>query len=468
MPIIGPVVSTFVSTDAEGNPVNVNEIGFHDPFTKVYQVVEDGTIIVTNADISETIAEPINDYPPAEMWTDPETGENRRIIQGRVVAFFDTSVTADWLFSFFAQNDLTVAMSFFEPDASGQTANEIAYFELYYGASWNSVDEVLSFLDGITEVQFASPVFLDSWQKHYAPPNDEWYNPPKNANKHLDILYSVNNPYIEDSGGYSFYRGGVAVLDSGVYRSHEDFTYTMPPPRFFSSPITKAGIDCYGGNPPRIYFGRDKRPDGTRRGEPAESEPAGYRQHGTQVAGAITAATNNSVGAAACAPRARVIPVYMQADQLYPNRYNGSAILAAYKAVNDWLQWDPYVDPIAVVNCSFGSYDYYWPEHQAIGLDVFYDNGYLWVAGAGNDNNFIFTYPAAYGANWPGDLVLGVTGLWVREDGQEFQAVMFGEGSNYAPPGYYPVSGIYGLYKLDGSRLFVYLPARLSPPDFKY
>ena len=192
MPIIGPVVRTFTSTDETGSLVNVNEIGFHDPFTKVYQVVESGTIIMTNADISQSIAPPLEYYPSEETWVDPDTGETFRVISGQVIAWFDETADMLWLTNFLTANDFRVAMSRFEPKEDGSPGNQVAYFQLKFGSSWNGVDEVMEFLRSQPHVTFTSPVFLEFLQQDYAPPNDPLYAVEKN--EHVDLLRSVSNP----------------------------------------------------------------------------------------------------------------------------------------------------------------------------------------------------------------------------------------------------------------------------------
>jgi len=454
MPLVGPVVGTFVSSDEQGNPVHVNVIGYQDPFTKHYQVVEDRSIIVTNHDISQTVAQPIDSYPEAELWTDPDTGETHRIIKGDVMVAFDEATTEQWLWTFFQSSDFLVEMSWFEPREDGQPGNESAVFELSFGESWSGIDEVLEFLLGQPNVELTHPVYLDLIEEHYPAPNDPYYYDPtaypEKRQLHLDHLPSVNNQNIRfplENGLWYGFNSYVAVLDSGVDRDQPDFTYSCGSGGKTQSAISLVGVDCYRG--------KGRQNAWYQVGPLLGDYHADGRRHGTKVAGVIAAATNNALGVASCAPRARIIPVWIQGDEIDPRKFSWSAYIQALIAVNRelgqntqlWKSQYP-----RTVNLSLGFVRYLGRFQGAedlgrIVLDIQEQRGKrLYVASAGNYYMPVKVLPAAYHRE-----VLGVSGLWVREDGQEYLGYVqgfYGGGSTYwtDDPRVYPVSGIFGFF----------------------
>ena len=258
-----------------------------------------------------------------------------------------------------------------------------------------------------------------------------------------------------------FYPVYVAVLDSGVYRQHVDFEYEIFG-GIKKKSITKTGVDCYGYDWPITSVGSE-----SGRGEPKKLENTHYATHGTKVAATITSATNNSKWATACAPRVGVVPFWLQEDRVNKTYANQSAVMQAYKTLNVWFQKYPFRERVLVVNVSLSREKEYWPEKQLIGLDVPFesDSRRLYVASAGNYGQDALRYPAAYASNQPGDLVLGVSGLWVRIDALEYKTFHLSSGSNYYSRDgrYYPVSGIFGIYRLNGSEVEVHLPS--FPPE---
>lgn len=180
-----------------------------------------------------------------------------------------------------------------------------------------------------------------------ATPNDpsysgQWFLPKIKASEAWDI-----NPGSVDVK--------IAVVDNAIDTNHEDLAANMI-----------AGFDVADNdnnpNPPNASF-----------------------DHGTHVAGILSAVTNNAIGIAAAANnRVKIIPVKATSD-LSNNRFIDAGFEGIVWAVNNGAD---------VISLSWGGGGYSQAEQDVI--NYAYNNGVLVIAAAGNENNAIASYPAAY------------------------------------------------------------------------
>lgn len=111
--------------------------------------------------------------------------------------------------------------------------------------------------------------------------------------------------------------------------------------------------------------------------------PTAGHDHGTHIAGLIGANTNNGLGMASLARGIRILPVKITFDS------NPDAVAAGYEG----LAWAAGQN-VNVINLSWGS-----PDYSQTGLQVTQDAvnaNIVLVAAAGNANNSVANYPAAY------------------------------------------------------------------------
>ena len=196
---------------------------------------------------------------------------------------------------------------------------------------------------------------------------------------HPDIAENIWNNIGEDanSNGYTLYHNGTAwVMDSGDIN----------------------GIDDDGNGKIDDLIGWDFMVDalGTQGNNP--DDPG---THGTNVSGLAGARTNNGIGAASLSWNPVIMPISCARPGATSTIYNGyDAII--YAAENG----------AHVINCSWGGPNYANSSRDAIAYAQ--SLGAIIVAAAGNNNNSVPTYPAAYpgvlsiaslmnsGAKWSG------------------------------------------------------------------
>lgn len=175
----------------------------------------------------------------------------------------------------------------------------------------------------------------------------------------------------------------VGVVDTGVDYEHEDLKDNI----FTNKGET--GLDDQG---------RDKRANGVDDdsngfiddwigwdfyGE-GDNNPLPGNPHGTHVAGIIGAIANNRVGIAGVAQNIKILPVKIGPDLPFAtnisNGYQGILYAAAMGA--------------DIINCSWGSSHYSQAEADIV--EAANQLGSLIVAAAGNNNQYVFFYPASY------------------------------------------------------------------------
>lgn len=163
----------------------------------------------------------------------------------------------------------------------------------------------------------------------------------------------------------------VAVIDSGVYRSHEDLNYDNITGYSF------LGLDKYSN-----YY--DDRTG-----------------HGTFVTGVLAAQTNNARGIAGLTDRVDILSLrcFSNSNELYDSDYDsGSASVSVILEAIGYAM----TQHVDVINMSFGgpNITLLLPLQEA--LEEAAEQGILLVAAAGNNGNSTLIYPAAF------DCVIGV------------------------------------------------------------
>ena len=216
------------------------------------------------------------------------------------------------------------------------------------------------------DVVYAEPNYI---RKPLTTPNDTYYS------------YQWHYPKINLPAAWDLSKGDdviVAVIDTGVFLTHEDLSGQLVSGYDFISDASNA-LDGDG---------IDDNPD-----DPGDSTIAGQSSwHGTHVAGTVAAASNNSQGVAGVAWNAKVMPVRVlgkdggySSDIIQGIRYaaglsNNSNTLPAQKA--------------DIINLSLGGSSSSQAEQDAIAAAR--NAGVIIVAAAGNSAVSTPFYPAAY------------------------------------------------------------------------
>ncbi|MCA1010740.1 S8 family serine peptidase [Halobacillus halophilus] len=198
--------------------------------------------------------------------------------------------------------------------------------------------QVLQQLKDAPSVLTADPDYIS--ESSYVPSDPEYSGQYQYDDMNMEKAWNVTRGSSDTT---------VAVLDTGVYKYHEDLQGTVLP-----------GYD---------FVNNDANPDDNH-------------GHGTHIAGLI-AANFNDMGIAGLAPDTKILPVKV-GD--YEGKFSDSDVLAGiYYAI------DKGVD---VINMSFGAYHQSDAEERA--LWEAYNEGIVLVAAASNDGIRDASYPASY------------------------------------------------------------------------
>lgn len=225
---------------------------------------------------------------------------------------------------------------------------------------------VVKALQKRSDIQAACPNFI---RKPLMVPNDSFFR------------YQWHYSQINLPQAWEFTTGRedviVAVVDTGVLSGHPDLQGQLVTGYDF---IVSPSISLDGD-------GMDPNPD-----DPGDQEPGGSSFHGTHVAGIIAAATNNAIGVAGVAGRARIMPLralgkgggtlfdILAAVRFAARINNASGLLPDHSA--------------DIINLSLGG-----ASPSSIEADVYRqvrDAGVIVVAAAGNGAGGASLYPAAY------------------------------------------------------------------------
>ena len=214
------------------------------------------------------------------------------------------------------------------------------------------LDEVIKVLEAKPEIEYAEKVPL--YYTEYAP-NDSLYNlvnGPSNWNWHLDVINAEQAWDITQ--GSADIR--VAIVDNAVWSAHPDLA-------------------------DKIVAQRDTRHNTNNSSPPNQGNPGDW-SHGTHCAGLATAITDNDIGVAGIGFNTSIIAVKAA------NNSNANGIYMV-SGVSWAMQQDP-----DVISMSFGGTSYSQTEQNLVNTG--HNQGIVYVAAAGNDNNTLAHYPSNY------------------------------------------------------------------------
>ncbi|VAW51350.1 hypothetical protein MNBD_GAMMA06-941 [hydrothermal vent metagenome] len=225
------------------------------------------------------------------------------------------------------------------------------------------------------DVVFAEPNYI---YKALRVPNDEFYN--------LQWHYpAINLPQAWDITTGAITEGSraggdviVAVVDTGVFLAHPEFSGQLVSGYDFISDVTNANDEN----------GIDNNPDDP--GDGAQLSSSSW--HGTHVAGTVAAKSDNNTDVASVAWQAKIMPLrvlgtlggssfdIIQAIRYAAGLSNSSNTLPAQKA--------------DIINLSLGGSGFSQASQNA--YNAVRSAGVIVVAAAGNENSSQFSYPASY------------------------------------------------------------------------
>ncbi len=461
----GPVIATYQVDNGQGQVVTVNQLASSDPFTATYQL-EDGTIVVSNEDLYEVVAEePIDVEPDVIPWTGPD-GSEISIFDGEIVLFFTEAATQEDIQGLIDEHNLLVIMSWFEPPDVGQEGNSIAVFQIEYDLDeFATFDEAFAYFNSHPLIDEALPNQYDTWETTYAGetnPNDYYYRQRENSYVNVLGVDSSQRVPLGPSGGTWFSDQYIVVIDDGIWRWHPEFWVAAGPYRYWGK-ITWVGVNVYHRSY-RIGFWY---------GGPNVYNPnrGTLVTHGTQVAGMLTATATDTRGVASSAPQHAVMPIRLKGyyDRGTGNmKYSEFAWVKAIRTLRFQFAHGKWIGKFRVVNMSFSGkrFPHWWGSRnfkKNISRDLRL-NDRLYVAAAGNEHGNVRRYPAAF------DNVLGVTGLITNRTGTWFDDYYAGYGSNFRDDGYatYPVSGVFDFREFIDSGYWVGRTTSIGIGSYQY
>lgn len=200
----------------------------------------------------------------------------------------------------------------------------------------------------------------------------------------------------------------VAILDSGVYRGHEDFV----------------GVD--------ILAGYDAVVD-------TEGVNADYNGHGTKIASIIAAANNNRTGMASLGAGLSILPIRVSDSTGFV--YSTDFIQALYFAADSGAD---------IINMSFGGYVYSAAEEAA--AEYAASRGCILVAAAGNEGTDIkYAGMKAYPASYANVISVGS----VNSKGEHCSFSQYNDAVDLVAPGEeLTVANAYGEYEIENGTSF--------------
>jgi serine protease len=273
-------------------------------------------------------------------------------------------------------------------------------------------------LSALKEVEWAEPKFV--YPVVDFTPNDPSYG----------SQYSL--PLIKAPAAWNIIQGDTSVIigivDTGVDWSHPDLAANIwhnwgeTPDNGFDDDNNGYIDDVRGWD-----FGGLGNSDGipTPDNNPIEDRP----DHGTHVAGIVSAVTNNGIGVASIGFKCKIMPVKTSQDNVRAS--DGGALISfgfegiVYAADNH----------ARVINCSWGGAGYSLLGQETINYAL--SRGALVVCAAGNDNSSDLFYPADY------DGVLSVAATGSNDIKASYSN--YGEKIGVCAPG----SGIYSTWQPD-------------------
>ncbi|MBN2082168.1 S8/S53 family peptidase [bacterium] len=506
----GPVQIVHEVTIGEDTYI-VNQLASPDPFTATYQL-EDGRIIVSNEPLGviATFNGTEGPFPDPVLWTS-EMGDDWEAMPGRMYVYFDSAATEQEIAQIIDSENLHVVLSWFEPldeggscqekstsligtpikeynsaseDTPGSsgsvsdailalpatTGNEIAWFDFEYDqALYPDVEFAYQHFKTIPYVVNVCPHINDYGQSDYDYPNDPVYQQlGQNRSLWIDAFNLSDYSQIPLDNYTTSPNQMIAVVDSGVHRTHEDVGKLFP-----------VGVNCYSKTIEVAVWGGV--PDFPMDKDRWEGTPYYHRLygHGTQVAYEINSRTNNGKGVPSLAPSACILPIRLKHWSKFYGFTDKDPLIApgaavkAVRALRFEFRHDRWTSLVRVVNMSIswpsGLRNLPWSDPGVTGnfkWNVSRDlakNDRLYIASAGNQGIAVRAYPAAHSN------VLGVSGYWYNPNGTSISSRFYPhERSNYNyNQDVYPVSGIYNINSQSGDIDWpTLLP--ITPEDHPY
>jgi len=227
-------------------------------------------------------------------------------------------------------------------------------------------------------------------------PNDPYYTSGRQWNlDQIDMSYAWEHNI--DGTGVT-----VGVIDSGLYRGHEDLDYTKVLP------------GCRADFPSANHILIDDPASGTY-----YSENVSGNGHGTLVASIIASTANNGKGTAGIAPGVELMPLRYIAEAEYTDETGDKVVAGGIKNVVAVLNYGV-ENGCDVINMSIGVWGKVDSDYFRTAINLALEKGVILVASAGNGEKisdspvtYDYTslcYPAAY------EGVIGVAALAKASD----------------------------------------------------
>jgi len=214
------------------------------------------------------------------------------------------------------------------------------------------LEEVIDKLEAKPEIEYAEKVPM--YYTEYSP-NDSLYNlvnGPSNWNWHLDVI-NAEDAWDVTKGSSEI---TVAIVDNAVWSAHPDLADKI---------VAQRDV---------IY--------NTNNSSPPNQGNAGDWSHGTHCSGLATAITDNEIGVAGIGYNTSIIAVKAANNSQANGIYMYQGVSWANQQLPD------------VISMSFGGSNYSTTEQNLVNAG--YNNGIIYVAAAGNDNNTLAHYPSNY------------------------------------------------------------------------
>ena len=267
--------------------------------------------------------------------------------------------------------------------------------------------EILDVLNNDPNIEFAEPNYI--YTSSFVP------NDPRYLGGYLGGQWSHQSTDAEE--GWDIEQGDpditIAIIDTGVYYTHEDLAGNMKGDCSNGGCPEGAGydfvdIDLENHNGSGFVEGEDY--------EERDNDPIDFQGHGTHCAGVAAGVGNNNVGIIGVCPNCTILPI--RAGYAYDSvsYFQGDAVLNAIAYATD--------NGADVISMSFGSGD---SEAMRQAISNAHEADVVLVAAAGNTGEDIQSYPAAY------DEVISVTSITSRGVRSSFSS--YGPWTDVAAPG---------------------------------
>jgi thermitase len=285
-----------------------------------------------------------------------ENNENERYVPGELIIKFRESPELS-------------SMSLDLKNCNAKSSEIELEKEKIYFSNDSDMEKIADYYSSLPNVEYAEPNYI---LHTFEVPNDPSYN----------LQWAIPNILADYEWNISKGNSSIiiAVLDTGVEYTHEDFGSCV-----YEDLITDSCEKFVGA----YDFVNVLDPDCTDADcTAADSDPMDNQGHGTHVAGIAGATTNNSKGIAGICPNCKIMPV--RVGYKCPT---GSGGCLTIDNIEDGLIYaaDNNAD---IISMSFGGPSNFSSLYEAI--NYAYSKGVILVAAAGNDGANIINYPAGY------------------------------------------------------------------------